>query len=281
MPISPLDLKHIIASRSGEHIDLAYKGHKGFITHKDAEDWDTDLHTIWKEISRAQPGRASHDALPPNISGRDWVKGESFHAARRMMGIGPSLLEDAAGMQIGSVYVSKHSDMEFYFKPTGRLKNGKLSGEQVTVYFDRPRAKLRSKKTAYRSNEPFKLVSDVPEKVAAAFVEHVGLDEAKRHTTTKDLRSKAGFEIPKGTEVELEFKPDHQYVRLVHGENAVMLPIMRAHQYVTGVNKPPSMRQLEKWSDEGMAKSVTGARVEPDGTGPDSSPSWLLVYGVV
>ncbi len=41
--------------------------------------------------------------------------------------------------------------------------------------------------------------------------------------------------------------------------------------------KEPSLRTLEKWSSDGIAKSVTGHRVEPDGYGPDGSPSWLLV----
>lgn len=44
--------------------------------------------------------------------------------------------------------------------------------------------------------------------------------------------------------------------------------------------KAPTMSALEKMSD-GMAKSVTGKTVEPDGYGPDGSPSWLLVLGFI
>ncbi len=45
--------------------------------------------------------------------------------------------------------------------------------------------------------------------------------------------------------------------------------------------KEPSVRTLEKWSQDGVAKSVTGHRVEPDGYGPDGSPSWLLALGLI
>ena len=45
--------------------------------------------------------------------------------------------------------------------------------------------------------------------------------------------------------------------------------------------KPPTMKTLEKYSLDGVAKSVTGKRCEPDGYGPDGSPSWLLVLGMI
>ena len=41
------------------------------------------------------------------------------------------------------------------------------------------------------------------------------------------------------------------------------------------------MNTLEKWSSDGVAKSVTGQRVEPDGWGVDGAPSWLLAIGVI
>jgi hypothetical protein len=44
--------------------------------------------------------------------------------------------------------------------------------------------------------------------------------------------------------------------------------------------KEPSMSALEDMSD-GIAKSVTGKKVEPDGYGPDGSPSWLLALGMI
>ena len=44
--------------------------------------------------------------------------------------------------------------------------------------------------------------------------------------------------------------------------------------------KEPSMKALENMGD-GIAKSVTGKKVEPDGYGPDGSPSWLLALGYI
>lgn len=45
--------------------------------------------------------------------------------------------------------------------------------------------------------------------------------------------------------------------------------------------KAPSMNALERWSEDGVAKSVLGARVEPDGHGPDGEPSWMLALGMI
>lgn len=45
--------------------------------------------------------------------------------------------------------------------------------------------------------------------------------------------------------------------------------------------KAPSLATMEKWSDNGVAKTVTGHRTEPDGYGPDGSPSWLLALGMI
>ena len=42
------------------------------------------------------------------------------------------------------------------------------------------------------------------------------------------------------------------------------------------VGKPPSIKTMEKWMEDGVAKSITGQRVEPDH--PDS---WLRVLGYI
>lgn len=44
--------------------------------------------------------------------------------------------------------------------------------------------------------------------------------------------------------------------------------------------KVPSMSSLSRMAD-GLSKSVTGKTVEPDGYGPDGSPSWLLILGMI
>lgn len=45
--------------------------------------------------------------------------------------------------------------------------------------------------------------------------------------------------------------------------------------------KAPSLATLEKWSNDGVAKSLMGKRVEPDGHDPEGSPSWLLTLGFI
>jgi hypothetical protein len=45
--------------------------------------------------------------------------------------------------------------------------------------------------------------------------------------------------------------------------------------------KEPSTKTMEKWMASGMAKSVFGHTVEPDGWDSDGSPSWLLVLGMI
>lgn len=43
----------------------------------------------------------------------------------------------------------------------------------------------------------------------------------------------------------------------------------------------PSMRTLEEWTNDCMCETPTGDIVEPDGTGPDGAPSWLLHFGMI
>ena len=47
------------------------------------------------------------------------------------------------------------------------------------------------------------------------------------------------------------------------------------------VIKNPTMRSLEKWSMDGICKSVFGAKVEPDGYGVNGQPSWLIAMGMI
>ena len=45
--------------------------------------------------------------------------------------------------------------------------------------------------------------------------------------------------------------------------------------------QPPTVRTMHRWNDAGIARTVTGKKCEPDGYGPDGSPSWLLVLGMI
>jgi len=59
-----------------------------------------------------------------------------------------------------------------------------------------------------------------------------------------------------------------------------------AAKFATDTPKPkpvkaPSIATMERWLNDGVARAVDGCRVEPDGTCPHGSPSWLIRLGVI
>lgn len=47
------------------------------------------------------------------------------------------------------------------------------------------------------------------------------------------------------------------------------------------VHEVPSLEELEDWNADGICETPTGYVVEPDGQGPDDSPSWLRCLGLI
>lgn len=47
------------------------------------------------------------------------------------------------------------------------------------------------------------------------------------------------------------------------------------------VKSIPSSETLNRWAFDGVAETVTGDTIEPDGVGVDGAPSWLLVFAVI
>lgn len=45
--------------------------------------------------------------------------------------------------------------------------------------------------------------------------------------------------------------------------------------------KQPSIKTMERWSYDGIAKATDGCRVEPDGECPHGKKSWLLELGFI
>ena len=106
------------------------------------------------------------------------------------------------------------------------------------------------------------------------------------NTTTKaDLNfSKSGTVIQKGTTLEVFFDSKNNsrvYLDPPSVPSRRIIRLASAGKYLTGFNKIPTLTTLEKWNDSGVCKTPTGHKVEPDGYGPDGSPSWLLVLGVI
>ena len=43
--------------------------------------------------------------------------------------------------------------------------------------------------------------------------------------------------------------------------------------------KQPSLKAMERWLMDGVARATDGCRVEPDGECPHGAKSWLIVLG--
>jgi hypothetical protein len=44
---------------------------------------------------------------------------------------------------------------------------------------------------------------------------------------------------------------------------------------------PPTLKTLEKYMENGIAKATDGCRIEPDGTCQHGHHSWLIVLGLI
>jgi len=119
-------------------------------------------------------------------------------------------------------------------------------------------------------------------KIAANITREL-LSVAARYTMLRNITLE-GTRFNKGDSLEI-VKYSKKYPFKVEfkkntGETIVMR-IPEAYRFVKGMPKPPSMRQIENWMEEGSAKAVDGKTVEPDGTSPSGAPSWLLVLGLI
>ena len=104
------------------------------------------------------------------------------------------------------------------------------------------------------------------------------------YQVSNDIKLKDGSVIPAGSSVSLQWGryPDYSLATLTApGRPPVKLNTGRLHNYLRGFPKPPGYRALEKMMENGVALTPTGKRVEPDGVGPDGSPSWLLIGGLI
>lgn len=83
--------------------------------------------------------------------------------------------------------------------------------------------------------------------------------------------------------MHVDFMPKmHPSQMWVTFEDQVLVArVSRGHVWLTGLRKPPTIRTLQKRSWDGISKSVTNHKVEPDGYGPDGAPAWELVMGLI
>ena len=115
-------------------------------------------------------------------------------------------------------------------------------------------------------------------------------------TFRKDAKLKTGLVINYGTKATGKFVTVHSD-NSGHDYDAIEVTIPEGTEVSAGnvldqdlvfktrkfstFFKPPVVRTMEKWSNDGVAHTVTGKRCEPDGHGPDGSPSWLLALGMI
>src|SRR3972149_8657633 len=102
------------------------------------------------------------------------------------------------------------------------------------------------------------------------------LDEAAgSKKLKKEMKFKDGTSLPAGTEVNVWFDKSNPSVATIStsiGERAYSVRPSSLHKYFAGFTKPPTESMMQKWSDDGVAKSVAGERVEPDGWDADGTP---------
>lgn len=105
-----------------------------------------------------------------------------------------------------------------------------------------------------------------------------------RFPLTRDLHTKGGTEFKSGEEVQIkEYTKDAPFKVKVEAEGGrrVNLPVGAAYKVLRGFPKPPSVSTMERWSNDGVAMSVDGHRVEPDGFSSSGAPSWILALGFI
>ena len=99
----------------------------------------------------------------------------------------------------------------------------------------------------------------------------------------RELKWKDGSITAAGTPVHIDFcetRPGRIFVTV--GETVYQTGLVnRANERFTGIGKPPGLRTLEKYNNDGIAKTVTGEKTEPDGYGSNGAPSWMLVIGII
>ena len=116
-------------------------------------------------------------------------------------------------------------------------------------------------------------------------IQGTGIDcQTKKDLTWTDKTTgQVVYSIPAGQHVHLWFSPKKHSNRafIQHNGEVKVTRLENANSKFTKIIKAPSLRSLEKQDGDGICKTVTGQRVEPDGFGCDGSPSWLLVLGLM
>jgi len=101
-----------------------------------------------------------------------------------------------------------------------------------------------------------------------------------KFTNTKEFKFKSGIIVPVGTSCELQFQ-EGASVCTVHAGSVKFRMQLTSLPFYFNKIKVPSLETAGKWIDDGIARSILGKKVEPDGHDDEGSPSWLLVMGLI
>lgn len=105
--------------------------------------------------------------------------------------------------------------------------------------------------------------------------------KTKKELRLKDKKTGEIAVFLAGITVEVvEFKERGVQVRTPNGKT-VSFPYERCSETFNGFEKVPSVRKLEKMSNDAICTTPLGNRVEPDGHDEHGCPSWLLVMGLI
>lgn len=103
-------------------------------------------------------------------------------------------------------------------------------------------------------------------------------------TLTRAITTKKGIVFAAGEKVTVAFdvktKSGHKAASVYSATASDGRRFVSANFATIGL-KMPSLATLERYSSEGIAKSVFGEKVECDGWDAHGSPSWFLVAGLI
>lgn len=120
--------------------------------------------------------------------------------------------------------------------------------------------------------------------------QEIGVEGTGVTTTTTEKREwksketgEVTFTIPAGSKVHIHFTPKTLPGRIwvQFGDEVKMSSTALGFKWLKGFRKPPTLNTLYKQDSNGIVATPTGKRVEPDGYGPDGSPSWMLCLGLI
>jgi len=163
-------------------------------------------------------------------------------------------------------------------KKARRQQDKKASREAKSGVYESQIKKFEKFLESLKDNSNNNLIESVQRGFQACFE-----NEEKTVTVNKDIKLKSGEVIPQGEKVTMSFISGGNGVEIQSPSlgRSIKIPTRSAVRYLSGFTKEPSVKVMERWMYDGVAKTVTGHRTEPDGHGPDGSPSWMLVVGVI